>query len=315
MAMTQFAMVEELASLIKDNLYSKHLILSTEEALINFLRDDASVEGILELNPTSPYHRLLLHRLADIYGFAHESVGEGDDRHLVLQRCPETAIPSVLVSDILWQYDDCESPTSSLQVLRREDDFVVKPMQSLSLSTRLEERETAYREARNRIFALHDSEEKDDGIVPKTRKVPVVARRMIAHALGQRIPSPDEKFSSTKFEENIAGDGNEKSASPSGKSSSRDIKLSHKPSSGSTSRNGAGSLEKGSGDTPKSSKSKSNSIRNESNGRAVGAENMQKEQIGAAKRIFAHALGLPSGVSASTAKVVNERDRALRRET
>lgn len=188
-------------------------------------------------------------------------------------------------------------------------------MQSLSLSTRLEERETAYREARNRIFALHDSEEKDDGIVPKARKVPVVARRMIAHALGQRIPSPDEKFSSTKFEENVAGDGNEKSASPSGKSSSRDIKLSHKPSSGSTSRNGAGSLEKGSGDTPKSSKSKSNSIGNESNGRAVGAENMQKEQIGAAKRIFAHALGLPSGVSASAAKVVDERDRALRRET
>lgn len=186
-------------------------------------------------------------------------------------------------------------------------------MQSLSLSTRLEERETAYREARNRIFALHDSEEKGDGIVPKTRKVPVVARRMIAHALGQRIPSPDEKLSSTKFEENVAGDGTEKSASPSGKSSSRDIKLSHKPSSRSTCRNGAGSLEKGSGgDTPKSSKSKSNSIGNESGGRAAaGAEDMQKEQIGAAKRIFAHALGLPSGVSASTAKVVDEREREL----
>lgn len=31
--------------------------------------------------------------------------------------------PSVLISDILWQYDDTESPTSSLQMLRREDDF------------------------------------------------------------------------------------------------------------------------------------------------------------------------------------------------
>ena len=35
MATTQFAMVEELASLIKDNLHSKHLILSTEEDLIS----------------------------------------------------------------------------------------------------------------------------------------------------------------------------------------------------------------------------------------------------------------------------------------
>ncbi|RLN04634.1 hypothetical protein C2845_PM13G14670 [Panicum miliaceum] len=35
---TQFAMFEELASLTKDNLHSKHLILSTEEALIAALQ-------------------------------------------------------------------------------------------------------------------------------------------------------------------------------------------------------------------------------------------------------------------------------------
>lgn len=76
------------------------------------------------------YNRLLLHRLAEIFGyhsvkfssmqvdfkflflfllkflshfplfdssitgarFLHESVGEGDDRHLILQRCPETSM-------------------------------------------------------------------------------------------------------------------------------------------------------------------------------------------------------------------------------
>lgn len=32
--------VEELASLIKDNLSCKHLVLSVEEALVNFLQDD-----------------------------------------------------------------------------------------------------------------------------------------------------------------------------------------------------------------------------------------------------------------------------------
>lgn len=39
--MTEFAMVEELAFLIKDNLPCKHLVLSVEEALINFLHDDS----------------------------------------------------------------------------------------------------------------------------------------------------------------------------------------------------------------------------------------------------------------------------------
>lgn len=32
--------VEELAFLIKDNLPCKHLVLSIEEALVNFLQDD-----------------------------------------------------------------------------------------------------------------------------------------------------------------------------------------------------------------------------------------------------------------------------------
>uniref|UniRef100_A0A453E1L9 R3H domain-containing protein n=1 Tax=Aegilops tauschii subsp. strangulata TaxID=200361 RepID=A0A453E1L9_AEGTS len=136
---TQFAMIEELASLIKDNLYSKHLVLSTEEALVTLLQqryhdDDDEEEhdraatgarhgpagNTIELQPTSSYNRLLLHRLADIYGFAHESVGEGEDRHLVLQRCPETAIPPVLVSDVLWNYDDSDGPSASLMLARNE---------------------------------------------------------------------------------------------------------------------------------------------------------------------------------------------------
>ena len=82
MATTQFAMVEELASLIKDNLHSKHLILSTEEALIAALQqlrcaDDGDSDGgeedgaadTIELRPAGAYHRLLLHRLAEVYGY------------------------------------------------------------------------------------------------------------------------------------------------------------------------------------------------------------------------------------------------------
>ncbi|KAL6345081.1 hypothetical protein AAG906_013564 [Vitis piasezkii] len=146
--------VEELAFLIKDNLPCKHLVLSIEEALVNFLQDDNSLDGVMELEPMNPYERLLVHRLADIFGFAHVSIGEGDERHLTLERCPETrqCIPSILVSDIIWQYQESQPPTMSHQLLRRN-------------------------EASQRICAA------------EARNVPVVARRMIAHALGHRINS------------------------------------------------------------------------------------------------------------------------------
>lgn len=95
----------------------------------------------------SSYNRLLLHRLADIFGyspfldpmfcvisfplivgkimfllknvlshmfstsvgsnhimlfdrFSHESVGEGDDRHLILERCPETSMYVKILTNI-----------------------------------------------------------------------------------------------------------------------------------------------------------------------------------------------------------------------
>ncbi|CAA0837517.1 Unknown protein [Striga hermonthica] len=106
MTSTQFSMVEELTSLVKDNLPSKHLILSVEELLVNFLEEDASVNRVLELEPMNPYNRLLVHRLADIFGFSHQSVGEGESRHLVLERCLEASMPPILVSDLVLQFDE-----------------------------------------------------------------------------------------------------------------------------------------------------------------------------------------------------------------
>ncbi|PNX85021.1 R3H domain protein, partial [Trifolium pratense] len=102
--------VEELAFLVKDNLPCKHLVLTMEERLVNYLQAEDTREvkglvnetmvinilryisdGILELEPMNSYNRLLLHRLAEIFGFAHESAGEGEDRHLILERCPDTS--------------------------------------------------------------------------------------------------------------------------------------------------------------------------------------------------------------------------------
>ncbi|KAL4187504.1 hypothetical protein AMTRI_Chr09g39370 [Amborella trichopoda] len=82
--MDQFAMAEELAFLIKDNLPCKHLILSMEDGLVKVLQRNTCFEAVLELVSMNPYHRILLHRLAEIFKLAHESVGEGGDRHLNL---------------------------------------------------------------------------------------------------------------------------------------------------------------------------------------------------------------------------------------
>ncbi|KAF7035072.1 hypothetical protein CFC21_046002 [Triticum aestivum] len=306
---TQFAMIEELASLIKDNLYSKHLVLSIEEALVTLLQqryhdDDDEEEhdraatgarhgpagNTIELQPTSSYNRLLLHRLADIYGFAHESVGEGEDRHLVLQRCPETAIPPVLVSDVLWNYDDSDGPSASLMLARNETDLqkthepedvqnaisleslhlktdtpVSKPLQQSvpPSAASLKEREAAYRAARERIFSSHEAKGNDTSAA-KSRHVPAVAQRMIAHALGKRVEDPTERAALVKGKELVNG-----RTSPTSKEA---VKHNSSSPDGGPYRNPSTRSRP----TP-----------------TVSAETLKKEQTGAAKRMFAHALRLP----------------------
>lgn len=311
-------MVEELASLIKDNLHSKHLILSTEESLIAALeqlhcRDSDDLEeedddagDTIELQPAGAYHRLLLHRLAEIYGFAHESVGEGEDRHLVLQRCPETAIPSVLVSDMLWKFDNSDD-LASVVLTRNDTDFKkaqkadvvqedvsvknshlkdntdLKPMKKPAVlpGASLKEREAAYRAARERIFSVDDAKGNDRSYV-KCRQVPVVAQRMIAHALGQKVQNITERVAS---------------AEPRGKqlSNGKNI-LTHSrnnfcpvtPDNREAVRNGKpNSAGRNSYQTPSSQRCHTTNTR-----AVVTAESLKKEQTGAAKRMFAHALGL-----------------------
>ena len=65
--------------------------------------------------------------------------------------------------------------------------FSVSQMNAVSIQQSLEEREAAYSVARERIFSMKLDEVKEPG-EQRPRSVPVVAHRMIAHALGQRIP-------------------------------------------------------------------------------------------------------------------------------
>ncbi|CAL4922685.1 unnamed protein product [Urochloa decumbens] len=325
MAATQFAMVEELASLVKDNLYSKHLILSTEEALIALLQqlrcgnDDDGHRGeeedaadTIELQPAGAYHRLLLHRLAEIYGFAHESVGEGEDRHLVLQRCPETTIPPVLVSDMLWKFDNCEDSEDFTSVVLTRNDAVsqkswkvdvvqedtsvksshlkdttdsnLKPLKQSAVfpAVSLKEREAAYRAARERIFSGDDAKGNDRSYV-KCRQVPVVAQRMIAHALGQKVQNPTQTIASTE------GRGKQLQNGPNIPTRRRNNYYPVAPDNREESdiRNGKpNSASRNTHQTASSQRCRT------ANSRAATAESLKKEQTGAARRMFAHALGL-----------------------
>ncbi|KAH7670550.1 SUZ domain-containing protein [Dioscorea alata] len=282
MAMTEFAMVEELASLIKDNLISKHLILSTEETIVDFLQNNAS--------------------------FAHESVGEGDNRHLVLMRCPESAIPSILVSDIVYQYDD-QSSTSLHHILRREEAPVSRSAQITQPSITFEQREAAYLAARERIFSLQEGDE-HEVVVPKSRKVPLVAQRMISHALGQKIcstKSVDQQSIPQKCEETSpANDGKKVTGQLNSTFSPTEGKItqpiSDLPSSGKKldeeeafrSSPGFSNVDR-KVQQPSSKKSSNGTlIPSGCNRKVVSKQNLEREQIGAAKRMFANALGLPS---------------------
>ncbi|XP_039166108.1 uncharacterized protein LOC104437193 isoform X1 [Eucalyptus grandis] len=292
MSINQFAMVEELASLVKDNFPCKHLVLSVEEGLVNFLQDDSSGDEILELEPMNPYNRLLLHRLADIFGFAHESVGEGDDRHLILERCLETSIPSILVSDILWQSDEPQPPPSSYQILRRKDAPTVLITNVPSSQDTFKEREAAYLAARERIFAF-DSQEMREPVTQRPRNVPVVARRMIAHALGQKIGANDQDASvknSEGYEVGTNGfivpENDNYTQEPDQNMSEKAKGENHDVCATLTGRK-----------VPKGSVQKYANVPSSRSGRGENVANkeyLKKEHIGAAKRMFAQALGRSS---------------------
>ncbi|KAL2482229.1 R3H domain-containing protein 2-like [Forsythia ovata] len=284
MSLTEFAMVEELAFLIKDNLPCKHLVLSMEEALINFLQDDPRLDGVLELEPMNPYNRLLIHRLADIFGFSHHSVGEGDGRHLILERCSETSIPSILVSDLLWQYDDVQSPTN-IAVLRRKE---VQPGQGGNSATESShERKTTPFTSRERIFLADECETRL--VKQRPQNDPMVARRMITHALGQRIKSTNHELNSRdnrKYGHHVKDvkvQCDEEGAINSSSHTEKKV-----PSTTYTEPSGCKVHEQRSQRTS----TKINLSAEERDENNIQNDPSRKELMGAAKRLFANALGI-----------------------
>ncbi|KAM7272830.1 hypothetical protein ACFE04_027494 [Oxalis oulophora] len=291
MSITEFAMVQELAYLVKDNLSSKHLVLSMEQTFINFLlhnnhhvdNDTDDDDSSLELEPMSSYNRLLLHRLAEIFGFLHESVGDGEDRHLVLKRCQDTAMPSILVNDILWQYDnEPQSLVESNHLLRRQHSPPASNVKQPSSEITFEDRKAAYMAARERIFS-NDTDHIRDPVQKIPRNIPVVARRMIAHALSQKIDRSNQNVTVRECQSAV---NNEKL-------------LQNLEISGDVKNVGCSPVRKVPHEQKGSAHVSTPPIGRNKN---VVKKDLKEEQSGAAKRMFTRALGLNSTKSVSRCK-------------
>jgi hypothetical protein len=146
----------------------------------------------------------------------------------------------------------------------------------------LKEREAAYRAARERIFSTHEKAKGNDtSAAAKPRHVPAVAQRMISHALGKRVVDTRERADALKNRETEPVNGrNIQTGSMNKLYADRPVRREEKY---------AGKCNPSSpGGDPRRNPSTQN--RHTSN---VSAETLKKEQTGAAKRMFANALGLP----------------------
>lgn len=163
-------------------------------------------------------------------------------------------------------------------------------IETISARVSLEDRETAYLAARKRIFSAEDNE-MDSLAKDRPRNNPVVARRMIAHALGQRIKRSNEGVHVKDANIGYVEPANEVKSQKVGSS------LQSRPKSvgqqSLTLKNGVKiysnrkvpqslDLEALSNVTISSTK--------RSNTNAPNKHNLKDEHIGAAKRMFANAL-------------------------
>lgn len=179
--------------------------------------------------------------------------------------------------------------------------------QSPSVQHSLEEREAAYLAARERIFSVNLGEEKEP-VKQKPRSVPVVARRMIAHALGQRLNSCNNKTAhkdlsdsggqtdklniqrKDKVESDLSVEGFQETLHLSEENENLYCKV--KKNNDIT---GASSLGDSKAPKNKSDKISSSVVASGRDKNGLNEEYYKKEHVGAAKRMFAQALGKQAG--------------------
>lgn len=180
--------------------------------------------------------------------------------------------------------------------------------QSPSVEHTFEEREAAYLAARERIFSM-DVGAVREPVRQKPRNVPDVARRMIAHALGQKVKTQnqadvirDDKESAQLADE-VNTQNNDKARPNSSleayqeitSSTGRNTNVRGKPKGNLKKCRTSSQSDRTTPQEP-AEKHRTN-VSVSGNGRSktsVSKEYSKEEHLGAAKRMFAQALGLHS---------------------
>ncbi|CAO2837538.1 unnamed protein product [Amaranthus hypochondriacus] len=172
---------------------------------------------------------------------------------------------------------------------------------SLAASPNFVEREAAYLAARERIFGTTNEDELKQPAKQRPRNVPVVARRMIAHALGQKIIHSNQAhgYEARHSSEEATMDDIERSINVS-------LDLQPKPSSDCVRIDKNLECFRGEGNDANESlvvhdeklqKAVDRDLSNVApkvsakNRTTISKMSMKEENLGAAKRMFAHALG------------------------
>lgn len=172
-----------------------------------------------------------------------------------------------------------------------------------SLQHSLEKRKEAYLVARERIFSMNLEDVKGP-VEQKPRCDPVVARRMIAHALGQSIHSKNQDgLPNNSMKDGMGTDvlhDQNKNSKESNRMEDSEESVEMKRNSVNRIRNDSSS--NASSFDERNVDKLSEVSRSGKHGNGVSNDHIKRENFGAAKRIFAHALGVHPGKNASVSR-------------
>uniref|UniRef100_I3K1Y1 R3H domain containing 1 n=1 Tax=Oreochromis niloticus TaxID=8128 RepID=I3K1Y1_ORENI len=147
---------EFLVNKLKGNPRDRIMLLKLEQDILDFISNNESQKR--KFPPMTPYHRMLLHRVAAYFGMDHNVDPSG--KSVVINKTTNTRIPDQKFSEHIK--DDRADDFQKRYILKRdnssfdrEDSTIRMRLKADKRSKSMEEREEEYQRARERIFA-HD---------------------------------------------------------------------------------------------------------------------------------------------------------------
>ncbi|XP_068165321.1 R3H domain-containing protein 1 isoform X2 [Antennarius striatus] len=149
---------EFLVNTLKGNPRDRVMLLKLEQDILDFISNNESQKR--KFPPMTPYHRMLLHRVAAYFGMDHNVDPSG--KSVVINKTTNTRIPDQKFSEHIK--DDRADDFQKRYILKRDnssfdrDDSTIRMrLKADKRSKSMEEREEEYQRARERIFA-HDGD-------------------------------------------------------------------------------------------------------------------------------------------------------------